>query len=841
VAGRNYLPPALLCFGLAALLLWLLPAADAQILHTILDSGIFFASGVLAFLLWDVSNRARDAFSRNLAIALFFVALAELIHTITLMDGVTIGGTVIGTLPPSTYVLPLALIGLYFWQARTPRQTFVLVLALTALLIGLFLVLGMFPPSGNVGPLAITRPNRILTPFLWIAVLLLYRNLKHELIPPLTNMGLLLVPSLVVLWYSQGRYDYQSLLGHTGKLLARLSFLLAVMEIAARDIAQRIAVERSLRDINEDLEAHVAERTAHLEQEMAARGEAEAKVRVQLSRMNLLNSVAASIGKRHDLRSIYQVVVRCLEAEMPADLACVLIHRPDGNDLTVFNLQIRSRQMVAKLALHEGTSIGIDANGLSQAMNGVLVYEPELAGIRFPFPERLAGAGLRSAIFAPVQYEDHVAGILVCASLQPQAYSSSDCEFLGKLAVHVALAVRQTGLYQTLQQAYADLQESQKAVLHQERLRVLGQMASGIAHDINNAISPVSLYTQSLLETEPGASKKIRDYLEMVRRVMRDITETASRMRDFYRKPEDAAPMHPVDVNELVLQVVDFTRARWGDMPMQRGIVISMETALDWDIPRLQAAEGELRDVLVNLIFNAVDAMPSGGVITIATRAEPARAPERVVVEISDTGVGMDEETSKRCMEPFFTTKGERGSGLGLATVYGAVQRHAAEIELKSQVGEGTTVRLVFHHLAGEAAAPEAAVPQAPDRPLRILMIDDDPSVLHSAQMVLELDGHVVEGAGTGGEGIAMFRQALEESRPFDVVVTDLGLPHMDGRAVAQAIKTISSATPVIMLTGWGRQLREAASEPNVDCMLAKPPDLDQLREALARVTAPKA
>jgi signal transduction histidine kinase/ActR/RegA family two-component response regulator len=832
ITGRNFLPGAALCFALSALVFWLLPAIRTPVLHTILDTGIFFASGVLAFLLWDVSHRTQDAFSRSLAIALFFVALGELIHTITLIEGVTIGGTVIGTLPPSIYFLPLALIGLRFWQARTPRQTFGLVLAFLALLIALFLVLGMFSPSGEVGPLAITRPNRIPIPFLWIAVVLLYRDQKHELAPLLIGMALLLLPALVVLWYSEGRYDYAALLGHAGKLIARLFFLFTVMQIAARDIAQRIAAERGLRDLNETLEARVAERTVHLEREMAARTKAEARIRIELSRMNLLNSVAHAIGKRHDLRSIYQVVIRCLETEMPADFACVLIHRPVENDLTVFNVQARKREMGTRLGLHEGMHIGIDPNGLSQAMNGVLVYEPDLAGIAFPFPTRLVQAGLRSAIFAPVQYEDHVAGIMVCASARPDCYSSTDCEFLGKLSVHVALAARQGSLYQTLQRAYEDLQESQKAILHQERLRVLGQMASGIAHDINNAISPLSLYTQSLLEREQGLSKQMRDYLETVRRVVRDITETASRMRDFYRRPDDAVEGQPVDLNKLMLQVVDFTRARWSDIPMQRGVVISVQTALD-HVPAVLGVESEIRDMLVNLIFNAVDALPSGGSIFLSTHAGAGR----VVVEISDTGVGMDEETRKRCLEPFFTTKGERGSGLGLATVYGTAQRHGAEIELESSPGQGTSFRLVFHRLAGE----ERPVPQevhAPGRPLRLLMIDDDPSVLQSTQFVLALDGHQIEAAGNGPDGIAAFRRALEAGQPHDVVITDLGLPYMDGREVAQNIKTLSPHTPVVLLTGWGRRLKDGKSEPFIDFVLAKPPDLDQLRETLAAASA---
>jgi CheY-like chemotaxis protein len=306
-------------------------------------------------------------------------------------------------------------------------------------------------------------------------------------------------------------------------------------------------------------------------------------------------------------------------------------------------------------------------------------------------------------------------------------------------------------------------------------------------------------------------------------------------MRDFYRRPDDAVEGQPVDLNKLMLQVVDFTRARWSDIPMQRGVVISVQTALD-HIPAVLGVESEIRDMLVNLIFNAVDALPSGGSIFLSTHGGAGR----VVVEISDTGIGMDEETRRRCLEPFFTTKGERGSGLGLATVYGTAQRHGAEIELESSPGQGTSFRLVFHRLAGE----EKPAPQevhAPGRPLRLLMIDDDPSVLQSTQFVLALDGHQIEAAGNGPDGIAAFRRALEAGQPHDVVITDLGLPYMDGREVAQNIKTLSPHTPVILLTGWGRRLKDGKSEPFIDFVLAKPPDLDQLRETLAAASSGRA
>ena len=163
-------------------------------------------------------------------------------------------------------------------------------------------------------------------------------------------------------------------------------------------------------------------------------------------------------------------------------------------------------------------------------------------------------------------------------------------------------------------------------------------------------------------------------------------------MREFYRARAPQLTLLPVDLNSLVDQVIDLTRARWSDMPQQRGVVIDVVRQLHGELPPVAGIESEIREALTNLIFNAVDAMPEGGTLTLATRTVDGRA----WLEVGDSGIGMDEETSRRCLEPFFTTKGERGTGLGLAMVYGFVRRHGAEIQIDSAPGQGTRIRILF-------------------------------------------------------------------------------------------------------------------------------------------------
>jgi PAS domain S-box-containing protein len=560
----------------------------------------------------------------------------------------------------------------------------------------------------------------------------------------------------------------------------------------------------------------------------------EIKVQAQLARLNLLQQVTRAIGERQDIQSIFQVVIRTLEEHLPVDFCCISFYDPADNVLIVTSVGLRSEALAMELAMSEQARIEIDQNGLSRCVRGQLVYEPDISQVQFPFPQRLARGALSAMVAAPLLVESKVFGVLIAARQQANSFSSGECEFLRQVSEHVALATHQAQLYSALQQAYDDLRQTQKAVMQQERLLALGQMASGIAHDINNAISPVSLYTESLLENEAQLSPRARSHLETIQRAIDDVARTVTRMREFYRQREPQLTLSQLNLNSLVPQVVDLTRARWSDMAQQRGIAIEMRTELAPDLPVVMGADNEIREALINLIFNAVDAMPNGGPLTLRTRVRKDKGV--VQVEVIDAGIGMDEETRRRCLEPFFTTKGERGTGLGLAMVYGTMQRHSADIEIESVLGKGTTMRLSFAIPTALAVdvTPSAAVSVVP--PLRILVVDDDPLVLRSLRDALQADGHDVTTADGGQAGIDAFLAARAQGTAFPVVVTDLGMPHVDGRKVSSAIKSAAPETIVLLLTGWGQRLvSDGDIPPHVDHVLSKPPKLRELRQAFAR------
>ena len=569
--------------------------------------------------------------------------------------------------------------------------------------------------------------------------------------------------------------------------------------------------------------------------------ESEARLRAQMSRLSLLQQITGAIGERQDLQSIFQVVLSSVEENLPIDFGCVCLYDAAAETLTVNTVGAASRSLSARLDLAEQTIVPIDQNGLSRCMQGQLVCEHDVREVPHPFPQRLAAGDLRSLVIAPLIVENKVFGVLIAARRQEHAFTSGDCEFLQQLSQHVALASHQAQLHGALQHAYDDLRQSQHTVMQQERLRALGQMASGIAHDINNAISPIALYTESLLEREPNLSDWARSSLTTIQRAIDDVASTVARMREFYRQREPQLTLALVDVNRIVKQVLELTHAKWYDLPQQRGVAVELRTELADDLPGIMGAEGEIRDALTNLIFNAVDAMPDGGTLTVRTRAVAASDEiQSVRIEVSDTGIGMDDETRRRCLEPFFTTKGERGTGLGLAMVYGMIQRHSAEFEIDSAVGRGTTMHVIFpaytQSLLTTMRMPAQRFVQ---QRLRVLLVDDDPLIIRAMEDALAADGHVVTAASGGQAGIDTFTAAHGTGNAFALVFTDLGMPRIDGRKVAEAVKRSSPTTPVVLLTGWGqRMLADGDIPSNVDRVLSKPPRLQELRIAIRELTA---
>lgn len=378
-----------------------------------------------------------------------------------------------------------------------------------------------------------------------------------------------------------------------------------------------------------------------------------------------------------------------------------------------------------------------------------------------------------------------------------------------------------------LEDALFKLQEAQQRIVQQERLRALGQMASGIAHDFNNTLAPIVGYSDLLLQSRRLSPEKTLEYLQIIHTAAQDSTNVVARLREFFRYRDEHDVFGPVNLNDLVWQVMALTRPRWRDQALGRGVDIQFMTDLQ-RVPTVLGSESEMREMLVNLIFNSSDSISgSGGTILCRTFATDNGA----AVQVIDTGCGMTEEVRLRCFEPFFSTKGEHhGSGLGLAMAYGIVRRHDGEIDLESAPGEGTkmTIKLLAYDDARQSEAP---LPPMPIRPLRILVVDDEAAVREVLAVCLSEDGHYVDCEVDGVAALERFRAA-----PWDIVLTDRAMPRMNGDQLAAEIKKLDPGIPVVMVTGFADLMRDVGDHPSgVDAVVRKPFTMETLRDGISK------
>ncbi|MDQ3652628.1 MAG: response regulator [Acidobacteriota bacterium] len=379
---------------------------------------------------------------------------------------------------------------------------------------------------------------------------------------------------------------------------------------------------------------------------------------------------------------------------------------------------------------------------------------------------------------------------------------------------------------------YISEQEQMREQFSQiERLSALGELASGVAHDFNNNLASILGHSQILLKDERDPKTKRR--LEIIVQAAMDGARTIERIQDFacQRRDHDLAP---VAVDGLFDDVREITCPRWKDQAEARNVHIDLEVS---SCPGLtvNGDAAELRDVLINMIFNAVDAMPAGGRITLSAEASG----EQAVIIVADTGVGMSAEVRSRIFDPFFTTKGSAGVGLGLAVTYGVIRRHEGSIEVETEVGRGTTFRITLP--IAESAAPSAEQTEEPSMGLtmvgnaqvpKILIVDDDEYVRDLLQEILEAEGYDITAAKNGSEAYVAFK-----AMRFDAVFTDVGMPGIGGWELARMIREQNDGVYIAVITGWGAAVgTEEQLAARIDRVLTKPFDVNEIVKVASEI-----
>jgi PAS domain S-box-containing protein len=370
----------------------------------------------------------------------------------------------------------------------------------------------------------------------------------------------------------------------------------------------------------------------------------------------------------------------------------------------------------------------------------------------------------------------------------------------------------------------------EEQLLQAEKLRAVGEMASGVAHDFNNALAGILGNTQLLLNSVKDEEWK--ESLQTIEKVAKDSAQTVRRLQDFTRR-KIRQELYKLNVNSIVNDAMEITKPKWKDEAQVKGIQIEMVSHLE-EIPSVAGTASELREVMANLIFNAIEAMPEGGKIEIRT----FQRDEKVFIQISDTGMGMKEEVRKKIFEPFFTTKPFSHTGLGLSMSYGIIKRMIGEIDVESEVGKGTTFTLSLP-ISLEAKEEVTSFPSPEIQRTtgaRILVIDDEESVRSVLSRILTRVKYQVNVAKSGEEGIRLFHE-----KEYDMVLTDLGMPGMSGWEVCREIKKIKPRIPVGLITGWGNEVgEEKMREVDLDFLISKPFDFNQILSTVAKTMESK-
>ena len=404
-----------------------------------------------------------------------------------------------------------------------------------------------------------------------------------------------------------------------------------------------------------------------------------------------------------------------------------------------------------------------------------------------------------------------------------------------------AAAAKAEAAAQQAEQARLHVKELNHCIAEQERIReqysqieklsALGELASGVAHDFNNTLAGILGRAQLLLATKDPA--KIESGLKLIIQTAKDGAKTIKRIQDFARQRRDH-DFQPVDMCQLLLDVGEITRPRWKDKAEASNVHISLDLQLHCNA-LIMGDESELREVLVNMVFNAVDAMPQGGTLTLSVYKKG----QSVEVCVRDTGTGMSEEVRSRIFDPFFTTKGKTGMGLGLAVGYGIIRRHEGIVEVESEVGQGTAFRICLPVAKGAVKTrpsgelPHPVMPPSQSRPTKILVVDDEEHIRELLRDILEKEGCEVALAEGGREALSLFNGVN-----FDSIFTDVGMPEMSGWELARAIRERNATIPLAVITGWGEAVgsteRKAAQ---VDWVVAKPFDTLQIVEIAQEVS----
>jgi PAS domain S-box-containing protein len=541
-------------------------------------------------------------------------------------------------------------------------------------------------------------------------------------------------------------------------------------------------------------------------------------------RLSVISALSKILGSSLDIKGVYSAFTEEVKKVMNFDRTSIAM--VEGDQLRYF---VVAEEVDTELKDGAKLPLSDSATGLVVKTKRTIIETDFDQEMKFPIDHMYYRSGLRSAIRVPLFSKGDVFATFNLASRKPNAYGEREREILEQISGSLTAAMENSRLFDQVKQheaellkAYEDLKSAQAYMVQAEKLRALGEMAGGVAHDFNNVLAVVLGRTQ--LALEDVKDEKLRKDLKIIEQTAIDAATTVRRLQDFARVRVERN-FEVLDLNEVVESALQMVESRRVKLKEREGINIDVESKLR-DTATVEGDAAELREGLLNIIFNAMDAMPKGGKIKIESR----QTKKWVTIAISDTGIGIPEDIRTKIFEPFFTTRTHKGTGLGLSVTYSIIQRHRGEITVESTVGVGSTFYIKLPLCEGVVSKKHAAGKADAVKSVSILMVDDNPEVAGILGLTLRRLGHIVVEANSGEAAINTF-----EVGKFDLVITDLGMPDMSGHEVAKIVKEIKPGTPVLVISGWGGQLN-LDEMPEVDGVIAKPFSKDVLSEKIAAV-----
>lgn len=534
------------------------------------------------------------------------------------------------------------------------------------------------------------------------------------------------------------------------------------------------------------------------------------------AQLQLLHRATAGFGKLRSRAALFEEVARLIHTSF--GYYQVYIASVEGEELVMQALygalnSLDALTSMRRYSIEHGITGWAVRNNQTLLVNNVQLEPRYIHHPQTP--------DTKAELVVPIRSGDQVLAMISVQNAQIGSFGQGDVDLAEAVASLTAMALEHL-------RRDEELRGAQEQLARNERLRALGELASGVAHDFNNLLASMLGHTQLLLAEH--SEGPVADDLRVIERAALDGAATVRRLQSFAQTSR-SLPSEAVSLSEIIAESLAITRPRWRDEPQSRGVQIEIVRELA-ELPPFAGDGPALRELVMNLLINAVDAMPEGGVIRLYTRLLPAEqsplGETTALLELSDTGQGMSDEVRTRIFEPFYTTKGRAGTGMGLAMAYGIVQRHQGVISAQSQPGRGSsfTVLLPTRAAHAEQVAPSTAAAAAPPQ-LRVLVVDDDEIVRRTLARLITRLGHQVDEAASGEEAL----RRLGAGR-YALLCTDLGMPGMSGWELIERARAGDARLRVLLITGWGEQIEaDEARLRGADAVLGKPFDVNRLQQ----------